>query len=164
MTRSLGWWCGVLLFSATMIVGPMSVDAGGPRQYYGGWSRHATAGYYHRSLYYKPSPSYGGYKHHYCIYHPRRPNYYYFYNPYQRTYWGRCPVNYGDQPTYSMLAPEDRKPTLSEIPESAFPEPGPLPAVPETTDNERLELPPDDLPPEAIASGVKAIGPPISAN
>ena len=35
---------------------------------------------------------------------------------------------------------------VADIPESAFPKPGPMPAIPEATDGATLELPPDDLP------------------
>jgi hypothetical protein len=44
-----------------------------------------------------------------------------------------------------MLAEEDRKGTLEEIPESAFPPPGEMPPVPDSTDGARIPPPP---PPE----------------
>ena len=147
-----------LLF-AVMAAG--SAEAGGPRQYYGSWQKQPTHGYYYRNLYYKPTPSYSGYKHHYVIYHPQRPKHYYFYNPYKKAYWGRCPTDYGDNPTYSMLPQEYRKPSLSDIPDSAFPPPAPVPQLSGVTDSERLDLPPDDLPPEA--QGAPFVGPPAAA-
>jgi hypothetical protein len=70
----------------------------------------------------------------------------YFYNPYKKHYWGRCPVDHGGKPVYSMLAEKDRKGDLEEIPESAFPPPGNVPPLPESTDGAGMELPPDDLP------------------
>jgi hypothetical protein len=119
------------------------------RQYYSGWSKHPKNAYYYRIYYYKPTATYAGYKHHYLIYYPSKPDYCYYYSPYQKQYWGRCPVNAAGRPLYSMLAEKDRKGTLDEIPETAFPKPGPLPPIPESDpkENATLDLPPDDLPP-----------------
>ena len=123
---------------------PARADHYSARQYYGGW--HSYHNYYYRSYYYKPYSDYYGYKHHYAIYTPKYPKYVYFYNPYKKQYWGRCPVDHGGKPVYSMLAEKDRKGDLEEIPESAFPAPGPVPPMPESTDGATMELPPDDLP------------------
>jgi hypothetical protein len=118
-----------------------------PRQYYGGWQKHSRANYYYRAYYYKPKASYNGYKHHYVMYSPAKPKHYYFYNPYKKQYWGRCPVEYdGNKPQYSMLAEADRKANIEDIPEKAFPEPSDVPPIPDADDNAKLELPPDDLP------------------
>ena len=117
------------------------------RQYYSGWQRNTRTNYYYRQLYYKPSPSYVGYRHHYVVYFPQRPKYYYFYNPYKKVFWGRCPVDTAGEGAYSMLAEADRKADIKDIPESAFPKPAAMPALPESTDDEKLDLPPDDLPP-----------------
>ena len=116
------------------------------RQYYGGWNNHSTKTYHYRTYYYKPTPTYVGYKHNYTIYYPSRPNHYYYYSPYTQKYWGRCPTKYEGEAYYSMLADADRKPTVEQIPEKAFPAPGKLPSVPEATDDVKLDLPPDDLP------------------
>lgn len=140
--------------SAAMLFALLAVsaaEAGGPRQYYGAWQKQPKTDYYYRNLYYKPTANYAGYKHHYVIYHPQRPKHYYFYNPYKKSYWGRCSTSYGDNPTYSMLEDEYRKPSLGDIPESAFPTPSALPDVPGAV-GERLDLPPDDLPPEALSA------------
>lgn len=118
----------------------------GARQYYGTTYKHQRYGYSYRPLYYKPTASFGGYRHHYAVYHPRYRNHVYFYNPYKKTYWGRCPVNYGDKPVYSMLAEKDRRATIEEIDEAAFPTPGKLPPLPDSDDGATLELPPDDVP------------------
>ena len=117
---------------------------GSPRQYYSAWSKHPTKNYHYRRLYYKPTTSYVGYKHQYVIYYPSRPKHCYFYNPYKKTYWGRCEIQHGGK--YSMLPPEQRKATVEEIPESAFPPPSDPPFLPEAQDGLRLDLPPDDLP------------------
>jgi len=122
------------------------------RQYYSSWRKHPTRTYYYRYYYYKPATTYVGYKHHYAIYYPQRPKYVYFYNPYKKVYWGRCPVQTGGKGQYSLLAEKDRKGNIDEIPESAFPKPGPLPPVPESSDGTPMELPPDDLPAEEPAA------------
>lgn len=118
------------------------------RQYYSSWRKHPERTYYYRSYYYKPTASYAGYKHHYVIYQPSRPRYCYYYNPYKKVYWGRCASGGDGKPEYSLLAEEDRKANLDEIPEKAFPKPGPLPPVPDSDpkENVSLDLPPDDLP------------------
>jgi hypothetical protein len=118
------------------------------RQYYATWHKPAQKSYYYRTYFYKPAPTYAGYKHHYVIYFPSRPKYYYFYNPYKKVYWGRCPADHGGKPLYSLLAERDRKGNVEEIPESAFPQPAALPPLPESTDGATLDLPPDDLPPD----------------
>jgi hypothetical protein len=118
------------------------------RQYYSSWRKYPQRDYYYRVYYYKPTVSYAGYRHHFVIYTPARPQYYYYYNPYRRVYWGRCPVQNEGKQLYSLLAEADRKATLEEIPEKAFPKPGKLPALPESDPKEKaqLDLPPDDLP------------------
>ncbi len=134
------------LLAATLGV-PGTASASGPRQYYGSWHKHQQHSYSYRPLYYKPTPTYSGYKHHYAVYHPSRPKHVYFYNPYKKTYWGRCELSREGRNEYSLLAEKDRKGALEEIPEAAFPAPAPAPALPETTDGATLDLPPDDLPP-----------------
>jgi hypothetical protein len=122
------------------------------RQYYGDWQRHPTHGYSFRPYYFKPTPTFNGFKHHYVIHHPSRPQHLFFYNPYKKQYWGRCPVDRPDGVgRYSLLAEKDRKGSLKDIPESAFPEPGDVPPIPDSTDDQPLDLPPDDLPLESTA-------------
>lgn len=118
------------------------------RQYYTGWSRHPQRTYYYRHYYYKPAATYYGYKHHYVIYYPKRPQYVYYYNPYKKVYWGRCPSSCGGTEQYSLLAEEDRKANIEDIPEKAFPKPAQMPAIPESSDGAKVDLPPDDLPAE----------------
>jgi hypothetical protein len=129
----------VLLASAAAWAG----DYYSPRQYYSQWQKSPQSNYAYRTYYYKPTPDYAGYKHHYVI---QKGDHCYFYNPYEKQYWGRCPLKHGGQPTYQLLAPADRKPTLAQIPESAFPPAGPLPPIPESNGSATLDLPPDDLP------------------
>lgn len=139
----------LLIFLMLVSLGATAVSAAGygsPRQYYSGWQKHPQHRYSFRKYYYKPTPTYAGYKHHYVIHHPSRPKHLYFYNPYKKTYWGRCELDHQGKAEYSMLEPKDRKGTLDEIPESAFPKPAPLPPIPESEDGLSLDLPPDDLP------------------
>ena len=132
-----------------------ALDTYSPRQYYGAWQKHPRFDYYYRGYYYKPHADYSGYKHHYVVLHPSRPTHCYFYNPYQKKYWGRCPLQHEGKPQYSHLAPEYQKPNLADVPESAFPPYGGLPALPESTDGAKLDLPPDDLP-DDIKGGAAA--------
>lgn len=134
---------GLLALTAlTAVAGPND----SPRQYYGGWQKHKQRPYYYRQYYYKPAPTYVGYKHHYVMYFPKEPKHYYFYNPYSKKYWGRCPVNSDGQGLYSRLAEKDQSGTLADIPEAAFPAATKVPSIPGATDNVGMELPPDDLP------------------
>jgi len=137
---------GLALLAVALAGSAASAQSYSPRQYYGGIRKHPTANYSYRPLYYKPTPTYVGYKHHYAVYVPAQPRYVYFYNPYKKQYWGRCPVAAQGEAQYSLLAEKDRKGNLNEIPETAFPAPGKLPPLPESTDGATLELPPDDLP------------------
>jgi hypothetical protein len=120
------------------------------RQYYSGWTKHSQYNYYYRTYYYKPSADYVGYKHHYVIYHPHYPKHVYFYNPYRKVYWGRCPTQTNGKAQYSLLPEKARKGTIQDIPESAFPTPGAMPAIPDSTDGAKMDLPPDDLPKEEL--------------
>lgn len=148
MTVRPGLLAGLLLLSVVTIptFEAHAVDYHSTRQYYSGWNRHPTANYHFRFYYYKPTPQYSGFKHHYVIYHPARPKHLYFYNPYKKQYWGRCEVSTNGRPLYSLLKPDDRRGALNEIPESAFPPPSPVPSIPEAEDAVPLDLPPDDLP------------------
>lgn len=126
---------------------PAAAGFYGPRQTYSAWRRSTTHGYHYRIYSYRPGPSQSGYRHHYVIHHPRYPKHCYFYNPVRRVYWGRCAVGQLGTGHYSLLAEADRKGDLDEIPESAFPAPGPMPIVPGAEDDLRLDPPPADLPP-----------------
>ena len=124
-----------------------------PRQYYGSIVKHPRLDYSYRPYYYKPTPTYAGYKHHYAVYFPARPKYVYFYNPYKKQYWGRCPVSTGGKPLYSLLPEKDRKGSIEDIEEKSFPPATDVPPVPESKDGAKLELPPDDVPATAALPG-----------
>ena len=138
----------VALASCAVATMPAAVEAAAPRQYYSNWRAHPRKAYHYRVYYYKPKPDYSGYRHHYVIHHPRYPRYHYFYNPYKKRYWGRCPVQTGGRSLYSRLPDNLQRQSLADIPDTAFPAPGPAPAIPESTDGIPLDLPPDDLPPD----------------
>ncbi len=117
------------------------------RQYYGGWSWYGSHSYYYRHYYYKPYDSYDGYDYHYCIYYPTTPRYVYYYNPHTSAYWGRLDLQAKGENKYSLLEKKDRKKELKDIPESAFPEPGKMPAIPDSKDGASIDpIAPDDLP------------------
>lgn len=116
------------------------VQAGYGRQYYSGWSYSYSNSYYYSSYYYKPYYNYSGYNYNYCIYYPSQPSYVYYYNPYRNVYWGRFDVN---KKAYSLLAEKDRSGQLKDIPEKAFPEPGPMPSIPDAKDGETVAEPKD---------------------
>lgn len=135
---------GMALFSLPSQAEAQLSAYGSPRQYYSSWTKHPSKPYHYRRLYYKPENSYVGYKHHYVIYYPTRPKHCYFFNPYKKQFWGRCAIQHGGK--YSLLPVQARKPTLEEIPETAFPSPLEPPPLPESLDKLALDLPPDDLP------------------
>jgi len=117
-------------------------------QYYGGWN-YCSSNYYYCSYYYKPYYSCPTYSYNYCCYYPSQPSYCYYYNPYTCSYWGRYDMK---AKGYSMLAEADRKADLKDIPESAFPKPGPMPVVPHTKNNLVLAEPPAfEMPAERTA-------------
>jgi hypothetical protein len=128
----------VLVMLALLVIG-IGAGAAFRRSYYGGWNYHGQRGYHYCHCYYKPYSSYASYRYHYCVYYPKRPSYVYYYNPYSGQYWGRYDL---EAQGYSLLAEQDRKSTLASIPESAFPEPGDMPAIPESEDGEQLPKPP----------------------
>ena len=108
------------------------------RQYYSSWNYYPSRGYHYSYYYYKPQPDYASYNHHYCVHYPSQPRYVYYYNPYSQAYWGRFDTEGKDGAQYSLLKQEDRKKTLKEIPESAFPKPASMPGVPESEDGETI--------------------------
>src|SRR4051794_21676906 len=132
--------------AALLTVGGQEAQARYRRQYYTSWSYHTTTRYYYRTYYYYPTPVATTYSYHYCVYYPSQPQYVYYYNPVTRAYWGRFEFGPDGRPKgYSLLAEKDRKGMLSEIPESAFPAPAAMPAIPGTTDGEKVAAPPSDL-------------------
>jgi hypothetical protein len=141
----LKWTAAGVVVAALVACSASSAQAYGG--YYSGYQYYPSRGYYASYYYYKPYRTYPSYYHHYCVYYPSTPRYVYYYNPYRRTYWGRYDL---EEKGYSMLAEKDRRERLAEIPESAFPKPGEMPAEPDSTDGSKL-LPPPAPPKDAKA-------------
>jgi hypothetical protein len=114
------------------------------RQYYDTtWTYHEISSYHYSRYYYRPTYTATTYSYHYVVYYPSYPRYYYYYNPVRQVYWGRYEVDEnGKGKGYSLLAEKDRKEKLSDIPESAFPKPAGMPAVPDSSDGEKMQPPP----------------------
>lgn len=120
-----------------------------PRQYYSDWKKAPQGNHFVRNYYFKPTPTYAGYRVHQVHHFPAKPKHHYFYNPKTQKYWGRCPSdNYEGKPLYSLLKMEDRHKDIEKIPEAAFPPPGKLPPIPDSDPAEgaNLDLPPEDTP------------------
>jgi hypothetical protein len=127
-----------LVMTATMFAAsPAEAQYG--RQYYTTWSYYPDYGYYYVYYRYQPVVNAPTYSYHYCTYYPSRPRYVYYYNPVRRVYWGRYDL---EKQGYSMLEEKDRKENLKDIPETAFPEPGKMPNIPEVADNVAMDKPP----------------------
>lgn len=140
------------LLAIAALVGATKAGAYYYRQYYGGWNYYPQYGYYYNTYYYQPYDNYEGYNYHYCIYYPSSPSYVYYYNPYQHYYWGRLDLKGKPGHQYSLLAQKDRKNSLKEIPEKAFPEAGKMPPIPESKDGTAME-PVKDLPKPGTGAG-----------
>lgn len=110
------------------------------RQRYSAWNYHPQRSYHYTRYTFHPVVSRPTvtYQYHYAIHYPTRPRYVYYYNPIRKVYWGRYDIQ---EAGYSMLKPEDRKEKLDDILESAFPEPGDMPPIPESTDGEKMAKP-----------------------
>lgn len=144
--RSTSLALALLAATVGLSTAPREAQANGPRQYYSSWQHHPTQSFHFRKHYHKPTPNFNGYRHHYVVYYPQRPQHLYFYNPYKKQFWGRCPVSSNGKGEYSLLAEKDRKGSIDDIPESAFPALAAVPPVPGSSDSLPLDLLPDDLP------------------
>ena len=113
------------------------------RQYYSSWSYRPSTSYHYCRYYYTPTVTTYTHSYHYVVYYPSRPRYRYYYNPVRRVYWGRFEVDDQGKPVgYSMLAKKDRKESLDDIPESAFPKASEMPGIPESKDGVKMLTPP----------------------
>ncbi|MEM9186734.1 MAG: hypothetical protein AAGB00_09595 [Planctomycetota bacterium] len=125
------------------------------RQYYSTWSYRPATTYYYCKYYHSPAVTTYRYTYHYVMYYPSRPRYRYYYNPVRRVYWGRYEVDENGKPLgYSMLAEKDRKSSLEDIPESAFPKASKMPPIPKSEDGAAM-LEPPAAPDEDSPSGKK---------
>jgi hypothetical protein len=146
------------LLAVSALIGATKAGSYYYRQYYGGWNYYPQYGYYYNTYHYQPYENYEGYNYHYSIYYPSYPNYVYYYNPYQHQYWGRLDIKGKPGHQYSLLAQQDRKKSLKDIPESAFPEAGKMPPIPESKDGTPMEAV-RDLPKPGTGSGPSLPGP-----
>ena len=113
------------------------------RHYYSSWTYRPATRYYYSRYYYRPTTYTRTYSYHYVIRYRAQPRYYYYYNPVRRTYWGRYEFDaQGKALGYSLLKPEDRKSSLADIPESAFPKPSAMPQIPDSDDGVQMIPPP----------------------
>ena len=140
MNRLLQASLFMLTTLASLLTLPSVSQAQKPARYYS--AKMQGQGYTYRQYVYYSAAN-GGYRYHVAVYHPNRPRYVYYYNPYKGRYWGRYDLKTGG---YSTLAEKDRKATLAEIPESAFPPGGPLPP-PEPGSNMAMLPPPEPTAP-----------------
>lgn len=124
----------LLVFLAVWLLSPPAATAGYSPVYKGTGYKYRTYSYY--------SPTYRQVRKHYVVYRPSQPRYVYYYNPYTRKYWGRYDRQTG---LYSQLANADKKATISEIPESAFPPGGAMPPA-EPGDETPMPPPPEPEP------------------
>jgi len=129
--------CAGVIVAAAVACSASSAQAYGG--YYSGYTYYPSRSYYASYYYYKPYRTYPTYHYHYCVYYPRYPRYVYYYNPYRKVYWGRYDL---DAQGYSLLEEQDRRERLADIPDSAFPKPGPMPADPDSTDGSTIPAPP----------------------
>jgi hypothetical protein len=123
-------------------VGLAARDAA-PRQYYSPWRKHAQKPYYYRWYYYKPSATDPEYQYHYGIYYPSRGKRVYMYNPQAKKFWGYYDVQ---AKGYSLLPSAKRRERIDDIPAEAFPPPGKMPPIPDSSDGTAMLEPPADLP------------------
>ncbi|CAN5427283.1 hypothetical protein BH11PLA2_BH11PLA2_11730 [soil metagenome] len=119
--------------------------------HYSNYTYSTSRGYGYRTYTYY-SQTHRTHHSHVAVYHPKHPRKVYYYNVQTKKYWGRYDMDTG---LYSVLADADKKSTIGEIPDSAFPAGGKMPA--EESGNEALLPPPEtklDNLPEASAAPV----------
>jgi hypothetical protein len=136
----------------------------------GKWERDEKAKCYKIWWHFKVNPSDEQYERHIAYVFDNDPSRIYFYNPGTKKFWGRCNVSSraNGGASYSELKPGDRQGRLSEIAESAFPEPGKMPQLRATdkdghirvsVDGAAMEPPP---PPLRVSEDGVAMEPPPS--
>lgn len=125
------------IVTACLFMAPTAAEA---KSYTGSYSKvYSGRGYSYRYFnYYSPTVKENRY--HIAVYHPDHPRYVYFYNPHSKKYWGRYDLKTNG---YSTLAEADRKPTIGEIPECAFPKASEIP--PPEAGVDLSMLPPPEL-------------------
>ena len=92
---------------------------------------------------FKPDPTDKEYQQQFVVWRASESDYFYYYNPQTRKFWGRLYKPATGEPRYSTLPQESRRSTIGDT--TDFPKPGPLPTLPDATDDAKIE-PPDFLP------------------
>jgi hypothetical protein len=95
---------------------PAVAKAGEPQQFYGEWK--SANHYFYRT--YNSTDAEGGLSAALVLCYKADRRYYYWYNE-TKKFWGRCESSRATARTYSLLAEGDRKSSLKDIPETAFP-------------------------------------------
>lgn len=122
---------GVVLATIGLLGMTDRAEAGSySKMYYGKSYNYRYYSYY--------SKKYGESRRHMLVYHPRQPRYVYYYNTDTGLYWGRFDLS---DNSYQLLADKDKKPTIGEIPDEAFPKGGKMP--PPEPGLEPMPLPPE---------------------
>ncbi len=120
------------------------------RQYYeAAWSFDENSETYLARYYFLPDVDAEVYRYHIVIYDPSQPQYIYFFSPKEDAYWGRYAIDGRVRYRYSSLDESDRVGSLSAIPESVFPIPGPMPAIPGSKDGTPMIPPTLPIPGDA---------------
>jgi hypothetical protein len=86
-----------------------------PNQFYGPWKE--LKNYWHRSYFFKVSPTDKDFQQHEVIFYKKDPRFYYYYSPESGQFWGRGFVNkgcHGDE-LYQFLQPGERAGDLKDV-------------------------------------------------
>jgi len=130
-----------IISSAVLAIVALVGFASMPNQAEAGNRSHYSRPTFHKSFHYRQYNYYSNhhksYRQHYAFYFNHSPKHVYFYNPHKKQWWGRYDLEVGG---YSLLKETDRKAELNDIPESAFPKPGKMPA--EEQGGETMDVPP----------------------
>jgi hypothetical protein len=127
-----------------------------PQQFYGKWQE--AKNYFYRSYFFKPTSDAKEYQEHKVIFYKEDPRFYYYYNPKSGHFWGRGLVGSAGSchEQYQLLAPQDQKADLNDIPGKAFPTPA---APPKLADIPGGKPAPGVNPPPAGGANPPAGGP-----
>jgi hypothetical protein len=127
-----------------------AVSAQEPRQFYSSdgtlankdrWVVFREQGYATTYYCFKPNPDDANFTLNHCYFFFKDPDHIYFQNT-EKEYWGRCHRNKGRWNRYSTLPKRRRAKRLAQIPRQAFPPPGEMPPIPQSTDGTQMLPPP----------------------
>lgn len=137
LTLVLAAWLGAVAITTGIAAEEPVHDelpAPSPRQYYSPWRENASEGYFYRTFYFKADPAADAYDRHYVVSYPGRDDYLYFYDPTTRLFWGRVLRNGEEGWRFSLIHAIDRQKRVSDIPEAAYTDLGPMPVLPGAND------------------------------